>query len=185
MTSVLSATSLLRLWTARLGLGGWDARLKWVHPLQVTTENGLPATELVGVIIEPELRFTIVHTRPLEVDDIVHELLHVLKPEWRHDEVELWTARLVLEPGLSSQLVAQTPLKTIGQLSVSNKEIPMPQEYKAFNLRTRKECTILEPEVITMRNGRKAVQGIASDDKKTKVFRILGKKEAEGLSATS
>jgi hypothetical protein len=51
-------------------------------------------------------------------------------------------------------------------------------EYKAFNLRTRKECVILNPEVITMKNGRKAVQGLASDDGKTKVFRILGAKEA-------
>ncbi len=29
-----------------------------------------------------------------------------------------------------------------------------------------------------MKNGRKGVQGIASDDNKTKVFRILSKKEA-------
>jgi hypothetical protein len=52
------------------------------------------------------------------------------------------------------------------------------KEFKAFNLRTRRECTILEPVIVTMKNGRKAVQGIASDDGKTKVFRILGAKEA-------
>jgi hypothetical protein len=55
-------------------------------------------------------------------------------------------------------------------------------EYKAFNLRTRKECTILNPEVVTMKNGRKAVKGVASDDAKTRVFRILGAKEAAELA---
>jgi hypothetical protein len=55
-------------------------------------------------------------------------------------------------------------------------------EYKAFNLRTRKECTILNPEVVTMKNGRKAVKGVASDDGKTRVFRILGAKEAAELA---
>jgi amphi-Trp domain-containing protein len=46
-------------------------------------------------------------------------------------------------------------------------------EFKAFNLSTRQECTILNPEIVTMKNGRKMVQGLASDDHKTKVSRIL------------
>jgi hypothetical protein len=54
-------------------------------------------------------------------------------------------------------------------------------EYRAFNLRTRKECSILNPEVVTMKNSRKAVKGVASDDGKTKVFRILGAKAAAEL----
>jgi hypothetical protein len=57
------------------------------------------------------------------------------------------------------------------------------KEVKAYNLRTRRECTIIEPEVITMKTGRKAVRGIASDDKKTKVFRILSASEAKELEA--
>ncbi|MEX1255120.1 MAG: hypothetical protein WEE64_12350 [Dehalococcoidia bacterium] len=56
------------------------------------------------------------------------------------------------------------------------------KEYKAYNLRTRKECTIMNSEVVTMKNGRKAVRGIASDDGTTKVFRILGAKEAAELA---
>ena len=56
------------------------------------------------------------------------------------------------------------------------------KEFKAFNLRTRKECTIMNPEIVTMKNGRKAVQGVASDDGKTKVFRILGAKEAAEIA---
>ena len=51
-------------------------------------------------------------------------------------------------------------------------EQPM-REFKAFNLSTRQECTILNPEIVTMKNGRKMVQGLASDDHKTKVSRIL------------
>lgn len=57
------------------------------------------------------------------------------------------------------------------------------KEVRAFNLRTRQECTIIDPEVVTMKTGRKAVRGIASDDKKTKVFRILSATEARELEA--
>jgi hypothetical protein len=59
----------------------------------------------------------------------------------------------------------------------------MATEYKAFNLRTRNTCTINNPKVVTMSNGRKAVQGIASDDGKTKVFRILSLAEARQLES--
>jgi amphi-Trp domain-containing protein len=54
-----------------------------------------------------------------------------------------------------------------------------PPEFKAFNLSTRQQCTILNPEIVTMKNGRKLVRGLASDDGKTKVSRILG---AEGAA---
>jgi amphi-Trp domain-containing protein len=53
-----------------------------------------------------------------------------------------------------------------------SKEPPAP-EFRAFNLSTRRECTILNPEIVTMKNGRRMVQGLASDDGKTKVTRIL------------
>jgi hypothetical protein len=56
-------------------------------------------------------------------------------------------------------------------------------EYKAFNLRTRQECTIKDPEVVTMKNGRMAVRGVASDDGKTPVFRILSATDAKALGA--
>jgi hypothetical protein len=56
-------------------------------------------------------------------------------------------------------------------------------EITAYNLRTRTQCTILEPEIVTMKNGRKAVRGLASDDGKTKVFRILSPAEARKLEA--
>jgi hypothetical protein len=57
------------------------------------------------------------------------------------------------------------------------------EEIRAFNLRTRQACTVKEPEIVVMKNGRKAVRGIASDDGKTKVFRILSADEASRLGA--
>jgi hypothetical protein len=58
-------------------------------------------------------------------------------------------------------------------------------ELPAFNLRTRQKCTIMQPEIVTMKNGRKAVRGVASDDGKTKVFRILSADELGKLGAAS
>jgi hypothetical protein len=59
----------------------------------------------------------------------------------------------------------------------------MADDILAFNLRTRRQVTIKNPRVVTMKNGRKAVQGLASDDGTTKVFRILSDAEAARLSA--
>jgi hypothetical protein len=57
------------------------------------------------------------------------------------------------------------------------------KEVTAFNLRTRQQCTIIDPEIVTMKTGRKAVRGVASDDKKTTVFRILSAAEAKELES--
>jgi hypothetical protein len=175
---ITSQVAAVQQWQMRLGIQHLRARLEAVHPSQVTGENGLPGADLVGVIIETG-GFTIVHTRPLRVDDVVHELLHVLCPHWRHEEVELWTARLVAEPRRACELSSQN--RTLSSLGKETSKA-MLNDYRAFNLRTRKHCTILNPEIVTMKNGRKAVQGTASDDGKTKVFRILGAQETEGLS---
>jgi hypothetical protein len=88
------AAELLHRWRERLGIGLSGGPIA-IDPMQVTGEDGLPGAELVGVVIEAE-RFTIVHTRPLDESDIVHELLHVAHPAWSHEEVELWTGRLLL-----------------------------------------------------------------------------------------
>jgi hypothetical protein len=173
-------------WQLRLGLQTWEARLEPVDPMQVTGEDGLPGAELVGVIIRVT-HFTIVHTRPLAIDDIIHELLHVAWPHWPHAEVELWTARLVLNADLAV-VAEEARNKTIVFAQPLDREPrkelqDMPREFTAFNLRTRQECTILNPEIVTMRNGRKAVQGTASDDGKTRVFRILGAKDIAETSA--
>jgi hypothetical protein len=176
-TEIMSQLATVQQWQIRLGIKHLHARLEAVHPLQVTGEDGLPGADLVGVITETG-GFTIVHTRPLRVDDVVHELLHVLCPHWKHEEVEFWTAHLVAEPRRAHELASERG--TVPSLGKETSKVM--NEYSAFNLRTRKQCTILNPEIVTMKNGRKAVQGTASDDGKTKVFRILGARETEALS---
>ena len=44
----------------------------------------------------------------------------------------------------------------------------------AYSVKLRKTVEIAEPKIVTMKNGRKAVQGVAAEDPPSKVFRILG-----------
>ena len=44
----------------------------------------------------------------------------------------------------------------------------------AYCFKLRKTVEIAEPELVTMKNGRKAVRGVAAEDHTQKVFRILG-----------
>ena len=46
-------------------------------------------------------------------------------------------------------------------------------------MKLRKTVEIQEPELVTMKNGRQAVRGVAAEDPTSKVFRILGKDEIE------
>ena len=47
----------------------------------------------------------------------------------------------------------------------------------AYSVKLRKSVEISEPKIVTLKNGRKAVQGVAAEDPTSKVFRILGDKE--------
>ena len=47
----------------------------------------------------------------------------------------------------------------------------------------RKKCEILEPTVVTLKNGRKAVRGRAKDAPKYTVFRILSDSEAKQVES--
>lgn len=47
----------------------------------------------------------------------------------------------------------------------------------AYSVKLRKVVDVVEPKIVTMKNGRKAVQGFAAEDPTSKVFRILGDKE--------
>ena len=51
----------------------------------------------------------------------------------------------------------------------------------AFNVRTRRKTAINNPKLIVLSNGKKAVKGIAADDGKTTVFRILSAEEAKDM----
>ena len=47
-------------------------------------------------------------------------------------------------------------------------------ELTAYCFKLNKTVEIAEPELVTMKNGRKAVRGVAAEDATQKVFRILG-----------
>jgi hypothetical protein len=59
------------------------------------------------------------------------------------------------------------------------------KDISAYNVRTRKKTTINEPKLVTMKNGRKAIKGIAADDGKTPVFRILSVAQAKEYEANN
>ena len=44
----------------------------------------------------------------------------------------------------------------------------------AYSVKFRKQVEIANPKIVTLKNGRKAVQGVAAEDPTSKVFRILG-----------
>ena len=54
-------------------------------------------------------------------------------------------------------------------------------ELKAYSVKLRKMVTIKDPELVTLKNGRKAVRGVASEDPSSKVLRIVSDKQAEEI----
>jgi hypothetical protein len=157
--------------------------------MQVTGADGCPGQELVGVIVDGKLA-TIVHTRPLRDDDIVHELLHVARPEWPHQEIELWTELLLAEAALSILVrdgewldgriatdfafYFALPQRTRIAIPHNRKELNGMKEVTAYNMKTRKQTKMLKPELVTLKNGRKALRGVAEDDGKTTVVKMIG-----------
>ena len=57
----------------------------------------------------------------------------------------------------------------------------MSNKLTAYSLKLRKRVEIKDPKIVTMKNGRKAVQGVAAEDPSSKVFRILGDKELAAI----
>ena len=53
----------------------------------------------------------------------------------------------------------------------------------AYCLPLRKRCEILEPTLVTLKNGRKAVRGRAKDAPQYTVFRIVSDAEAKKVEA--
>ena len=54
-------------------------------------------------------------------------------------------------------------------------------ELKAYSVKLRKMVAIKDPELVTLKNGRKAVRGVASEDPSSKVFRIVSDEQAEEI----
>ena len=51
-------------------------------------------------------------------------------------------------------------------------------ELKAHSVQLRKTVDILNPKLVTLKNGRKAIQGVAAEDTSAKVLRIISDKDA-------
>ena len=47
----------------------------------------------------------------------------------------------------------------------------------AYSVKLKKRVEIKDPKIVTMKNGKKAVQGVATEDPSSKVFRILSNKD--------
>jgi hypothetical protein len=54
--------------------------------------------------------------------------------------------------------------------------------FSAYNAKTQSFTSIKNSQVLTMKDGRKAIKGIAADDGKTTVSRIISRKDAAKLN---
>ena len=55
------------------------------------------------------------------------------------------------------------------------------EELKAYSVKLRKMVTIKDPEIVTLKNGRKAVRGVAAEDPSSRVMRIVNAEQAEKI----
>ena len=55
----------------------------------------------------------------------------------------------------------------------------------AYSVKLKKMVVIKDPEVVTLKNGRKAIRGVAAEDPTSKVIRIVSDKEAEAVATRS
>lgn len=54
-------------------------------------------------------------------------------------------------------------------------------ELKTYSVKLRKMVTIKDPEIVTLKNGRKAVRGVAAEDPSSKVIRFVNAEQAEKI----
>ena len=54
-------------------------------------------------------------------------------------------------------------------------------ELTAYSVKLRKTVAIKDPELVTLKNGRKAVRGVAAEDPSSKVIRIVSVEQAEEI----
>lgn len=96
-----SHLSLIEEWKCRLGISDWHISCESIDEMQVTDIwfDNTPGHEFVGICIDKETSSGVIfHTRALNEDDIIHELLHVRYPNWSEQKVEFWTDLLMGKP---------------------------------------------------------------------------------------
>jgi hypothetical protein len=55
------------------------------------------------------------------------------------------------------------------------------KEILAYNVKTRQKTAIKNPQMVTMKNNRKATNGVAAEDGKTKLYRMISEDEARSF----
>lgn len=94
----IEISSQLEKWQSLLDIHHWAITCEPIDEMQVVDalEGDTPGHEFVGISIDFTNKTGIIHhTRPLQEDDIIHELLHVRFPDWSEQKVDYWTNLLV------------------------------------------------------------------------------------------
>lgn len=92
----LRAEQLVRRWCKRLGLRDWRIDLVRISIWSVSDARCRVGNSFVGVVCDrPRRTAEILHTRRLDRESIVHELLHVRHPAWTEARVNAETDRLL------------------------------------------------------------------------------------------
>lgn len=92
---------LLKKWQVLLGITNWIILCESISENQVVDEQegDTSGHEFVGIQIKFKKQIGIIyHTRKLNEDDIVHELIHVRFPMWSEQKVNFWTDLLIKNP---------------------------------------------------------------------------------------
>jgi hypothetical protein len=87
----------IEYWKSVFEIAEWNIVCEAIDEMQVVDiwEESTPGHEFVGIHSDFETKTaTLYYTRPLEEDDIIHELLHVRYPEWSEEKVTFWTSLL-------------------------------------------------------------------------------------------
>lgn len=99
----IQVSKLLEKWQSLLHIHYWTILCEPIDEMQVMDDlkGDMPGHEFVGIAIDfTNLSGIIYHTRPLQEDDIVHELLHVRFPDWSEQKVDYWTSLLINRPDI-------------------------------------------------------------------------------------
>ena len=97
----VKSSSLINKWQALLGISDWVILCEPISEDQVVDEieDNTYGHEFVGIYIDfTNKTGTIFHTRELNEEDILHELLHVRFNSWSEEKVNFWTDLLIKTP---------------------------------------------------------------------------------------
>ena len=97
----VKSSSLINKWQALLGISDWVILYEPISEDQVVDEieDNTYGHEFVGIYIDfTNKTGTIFHTRELNEEDILHELLHVRFNSWSEEKVNFWTDLLIKTP---------------------------------------------------------------------------------------